>query len=82
VAGDPEKTILVARLAHEATERDLEKEFDQFGKIRRISLIRDREGRPRGYGFIEFEEQRAQKKAYKVEGAVFCCWQLSQRLKK
>jgi U1 small nuclear ribonucleoprotein len=65
VTGDASKTILVARLSYEATERDVEKEFDVYGKIRRVTLIRDREGRPRGYGFVEYEEERAMKKAYK-----------------
>ncbi len=63
--GDPRKTLVVARVSYEATERDVEKEFDQFGKIRRVTLVRDREGRPRGYGFVEYEDERGMRK---VEG--------------
>ncbi len=64
---DPRKTLVIARVSFEATERDVEKEFDQFGKIRRVILVRDREGRPRGYGFIEYEDERGMRKVRRTQ---------------
>lgn len=63
-AGDPRKTLFLARLSYEASERDVEKEFDAYGKIRKVTLVRDRQGQPRGYGFVEYEEERSMRKAY------------------
>jgi U1 small nuclear ribonucleoprotein len=36
IRGDPFKTLIVARLSYEATEKDLEREFQRFGPIERV----------------------------------------------
>jgi hypothetical protein len=38
IRGDAFKTIIVARLAYDATEQDLESEFGRFGPIERVCL--------------------------------------------
>lgn len=48
------KTIIVARLNYETDEEKLKREFEIFGPIKRIKLIRDLEGKSRGYAFVEF----------------------------
>ncbi len=46
--------IYVGNLSYEATEEDLRKEFEAFGKVESISIITDKySGRPKGFGFIE-----------------------------
>lgn len=62
---DPYKTLFLARLAYDVTEKDLHREFDVYGPIERIALIRDKEGKSRGYAFIAYERERDMKAAYK-----------------
>ena len=63
--GDPYKTLFVARIAYETTEATLMEAFQQFGPIKSCKLVRDSAtGKPRGYGFIEFEHERDMKTAY------------------
>lgn len=52
---DPYKTLFVARLSYELNEDDLRREFERYGRIRDVKLIRDTENKSRGYAFIEFE---------------------------
>jgi hypothetical protein len=42
VQGDPYKTLFVPRLSYEVTERKLKHEFEEFGPIKRIRLVHDR----------------------------------------
>ena len=44
-----------------ATENDLRREFENFGSIERVRIVRDRNGRSRGYAFIVFERERDMK---------------------
>ena len=66
VDGDGYKTIFVGRLPYEITEPALRREFEVYGPVRKVTLIYDREGKPRGYGFIEFERERDMKAAYET----------------
>jgi len=48
--------IYVGNIAREATEEELKKEFEAFGPVKSITLIKDKfSGEPRGFGFIEME---------------------------
>lgn len=38
VRGDAYKTLFVARLSYDTTEKDLEREFGRFGPIERVNL--------------------------------------------
>jgi U1 small nuclear ribonucleoprotein len=62
---DPYKTLFVARIAYETTERTLRRIFEEWGPIKSVSLISDSDGRSRGYAFIEYEHERDLKDAYK-----------------
>lgn len=66
VEGDPFKTLFVARLSYDVSERKLRREFEEFGPIKRIRLVHDKQtGKPKGYAFIEFEHKSDMKEAYK-----------------
>jgi RNA recognition motif-containing protein len=46
--------IYVGNLAHEVTEEELRKEFETFGEVTSVNIIKDKySGRPRGFGFVE-----------------------------
>jgi RNA recognition motif-containing protein len=42
--GDPYKTLIVARLSFDVTEKKLRREFEEFGPIKRIRLVTDSSG--------------------------------------
>ncbi|WFD25602.1 hypothetical protein MNAN1_000565 [Malassezia nana] len=68
-AGDPFKTLFVARLPYSTTESDLAQEFERYGPIQNIRLVRDGQGRSRGYAFLLFERERDMRTAYsRAEG--------------
>ncbi len=51
------KKIYVGNLPFSATEEELEELFAQFGEVISVKLITDRDtGRPRGFGFVEMED--------------------------
>ncbi|KAH9945490.1 uncharacterized protein BXZ73DRAFT_38998 [Epithele typhae] len=60
-AGDPYKTLFISRLHKSATENDLRREFETFGSVERVRIVRDKNGRSRGYAFIVFEREREMK---------------------
>ena len=46
--------IYVGNLPRELTEDDLRKEFEAFGKVESVAIVKDRySGQPRGFGFVE-----------------------------
>ncbi|KAF9000758.1 hypothetical protein BDQ17DRAFT_1359495 [Cyathus striatus] len=63
--GDPYKTLFISRLHKTATEADLRREFEGYGTIERVRVVRDKKGRSRGYAFIVYERERDMKAAYK-----------------
>ncbi len=51
------KKIYVGNLPFSATEDDVKELFGQHGTVHSVALIMDREtGRPRGFGFIEVDD--------------------------
>ncbi|KDQ53120.1 hypothetical protein JAAARDRAFT_137454, partial [Jaapia argillacea MUCL 33604] len=56
--GDPYKTLFIARLHKSATETDLRREFETYGTIERVRIVRDSKGRSKGYAFIVYERER------------------------
>jgi len=63
---DPYRTLFVARLNYDTTEAKLRREFEVYGSIKRICMIRDRvHGKPRGYAFIEYRKEKEMHDAYK-----------------
>lgn len=50
--------LYVGNLSYNLEERDLTEAFEQFGAVRAVRLVTDREThRPRGFGFVEMEER-------------------------
>lgn len=57
-------SIYVGNLSYTAKEEDLEQVFGEYGKVKHITLPTDREtGRPRGFAFVEMEDDAAEDKA-------------------
>ncbi|KAI8989506.1 hypothetical protein BDB01DRAFT_782165 [Pilobolus umbonatus] len=65
IDGDPFNTLFVTHLSPELTESDLAREFELYGQIKKIRLIRDKEGKSRCYAFIEFEREKDMRAAFK-----------------
>lgn len=65
IKGDTFKTLFVGRLSYDVDERKLRREFDRFGPIHSITMIKDRAGNPRGYAFIQYESEKDMREAYK-----------------
>ena len=59
--------IYVGNLSFDATEADLETAFSEFGDVKSVNVIKDRDtGRPRGFAFVEMRDEEAGRKA--IEG--------------
>jgi RNA recognition motif-containing protein len=49
--------IYVGNLSHDATDSDLQKAFEAFGKVTSVNLIKDKySGQSRGFGFVEMAD--------------------------
>ncbi len=56
--------IYVGNLSFDATESDVEQAFAQFGEVKSVNIITDREtGRSRGFGFVEMQDDQAGREA-------------------
>jgi len=63
---DAYKTLFVARLSYDVDEEDLREEFERYGDVRDVKLVRNiHDGKSRGYAFIEFESSQDLKEAFK-----------------
>jgi len=46
--------IYVGSLSYKATEEDLKKEFEGFGQVESVNIVKDRySGESRGFGFVD-----------------------------
>jgi len=56
--------LYVGNLSYNTTEDTLRTLFGEFGEVRSINLITDRDsGRPKGFGFVEMDSEEAAQKA-------------------
>lgn len=56
------KSIYVGNLPWSATEEEVSNLFAPYGEVASVKLISDRvTGRPRGFGFVEMEDEAALK---------------------
>lgn len=62
---DAYRTLFVGRISYETTEKQLRQEFEQYGNVKKVRLVEDDEGKSRGYGFVEYENESDLKAAYK-----------------
>ena len=66
---NPFCTLFVGKLSYDVTERRLRTEFERHGSVRRVRLVTDKEGKSRGYAFVEFETEAEVSEAFrKCEG--------------
>lgn len=61
IVGDPYKTLFVGRLPFAITESDLRREFEMYGPLERIRLVRNKDGKSRGYAFLVYEREKDMK---------------------
>ena len=63
------KKLYVGNLPFRATEADVEQLFAQHGEVQSVAMINDREtGRPRGFGFVEMDDEGAMKAMQALDG--------------
>ncbi len=61
--------LYVGNLPYSASEPELEELFSQFGPVKSVALIKDREtGRMKGFGFVEFDSAGDAEKALELNG--------------
>ena len=64
------KTIYVGNLPFSSTSNDVGDMFSSYGAVHSGNLINDREtGRPRGFGFVEMDDDSALKAIEALNGA-------------
>ena len=63
---DAFKTLFIGRLSHTVDDKKLKREMERYGPVKKIRVVMDKEsGKPKGYAFVEFEDERDMKVAYK-----------------
>lgn len=62
--------LYVKNIDHDITEKELEEKFSDFGKITNLIIMRDENERPRGFGFINFENPEDAKRAVEAMNGV------------
>lgn len=66
------KNIYVGNLPWSATEEEVRAAFANHGEVISVKLIEDREtGRPRGFGFVEMDDQGALAAIESLDGSNF-----------
>jgi RNA recognition motif-containing protein len=61
--------IYVGNLPFSASEDDVRSLFTEYGNVEDVSLVSDREtGRPRGFGFVEMDNQGANAAIQALDG--------------
>jgi RNA recognition motif-containing protein len=59
--------IYVGNLAYSVTEEDLQKAFEAFGKVDKVSIITDKfSGQSKGFGFVEMPGAKEAEQAIKA----------------
>lgn len=56
-------SLHVGNIRFETTEEQLREAFAPFGEVRQVRLIRRKDGRSRGYGFVDFANKEDAQKA-------------------
>jgi RNA recognition motif-containing protein len=63
------KKLVVGNLPFSATDAEANELFSQHGAVHSVALINDREtGRPRGFGFVEMDDDAAMTAIEKLDG--------------
>ena len=65
-------SIYVGNLKFNTSEQDLQSLFEQYGQVHSVKLIKEREsGRPRGFAFVEMDEDEAKGAIEALDGKDF-----------
>lgn len=63
------KKLYVGNLPFSATEDEVNELFSQHGTVHSVALINDRDtGRPRGFGFVEMDDNAAEAAIQALDG--------------
>ena len=63
------KKLYVGNLPFSATEDEITQMFGEHGTVHSVALINDREtGRPRGFGFVEVDDDAIQTMVQNLDG--------------
>jgi len=63
------KKLYVGNLPWSTDEEELRKMFEEMGDVQSVALITDREtGRSRGFGFVEIDDEGAEKAMSELNG--------------
>jgi RNA recognition motif-containing protein len=66
------KSIYVGNLPWSSTEEEVRAAFENYGEVKSVKLIEDREtGRPRGFGFVEMDDNEALAAIEALDGTDF-----------
>ncbi len=66
------KSIYVGNLAFDVTSEQIEALFSEHGQVLSVNLINDRDtGEPRGFAFVEMDDEMADKAIEVTDGAEF-----------
>ena len=64
------KKMFVGNLSFQTTESDVRSAFEQYGAVESVAIITDRDtGRSKGFGFVEMNEEDANKAIAGLSGA-------------
>ncbi|NXE95093.1 PABP2 protein, partial [Menura novaehollandiae] len=67
-----QRSIYVGNVDYGGTAQELESHFNSCGHINRVTILCDKfSGHPKGYAYIEFEEQSSVKAAVELDESVF-----------
>lgn len=64
------KRIYAGNLSFSTTEENLENEFGKFGNVLSVRIIKDFNGASKGFGFIEMEDEDAEKAIKNMNGKI------------
>ena len=63
------KNLYIGNLPFTSSETELTELFSQYGNVDSVRLITDRDtGRPRGFGFVEMDDEGADKAIQALDG--------------
>jgi RNA-binding protein 23/39 len=66
------RTVFVSSLVVRATEQDVRDYFEAVGKVNDVQLIKDRAGKSKGFGYVEFASLDSVPQALVLNGQNFC----------
>lgn len=67
---DPFTTLFISRLSYDLDEPQILKEFEKYGSVDKLVLVKDKEGKMKGYGFVQYTNESDLKAAYKMADGI------------